>query len=311
MRRSFYDWECEIQSLLEENQCHGGEFLFRHLDLTTRNIALGLSKQLDHLSENKILDLFPPKTQEIRLQSEDQINSESRSPKYAVEAVDLARLPSNYLSSKLYILDFDQAYSSLKQPHSLLGITPRYLAPESIFELRNGPPADVWTLGCLIFRMRCGVDICHDLPETPSNAISKMYGILGRHLLDHWKTVPFDGDGWPALDGLQEGIDYHDFSGHYDFPYKSLWDYVMESIDLKRAKKVEDEVGILKFCRYLPTAAFRGCYLKQEWAAENATPITRKEADSFYDLMLQVFEYDPGKRITVSGMLLHPWFEGK
>jgi len=279
--------------------------------LTARNVALGLSKSLDYLSEDEISDLFPLKMQEIRLRSEDPKNSESRAPKYAVESMDLTRLPSSYLSSKLYILDFDQVYSSLKTPRSLLGIAPRYLAPESIFELRNGPPADVWALGCLTFRMRCGLDIFDDLPGTPSNAISRMYGVSGGHLLDRWKTVPFCGDGLPAHDGLQEDVDYHDFSGQYRFPDKSLRDYVMESVDPKRVKNADSEVRVLAFCRNLPADAFCQGQVKKEWAAENATPISRKEVDSFHDLRLHVFEYDPDKRITASEMLLHPWFEDK
>ena len=122
--------------------------------------------------------MFPIKKQKIKLRSEYNPKSESRAPNYAVQAIDLTRLPSMYLSGKLYILDFDQAYSSQNPQRSLLGIGPRYLMPESIFELRNGPPAYVWALGCPIFRTRCGLDIYEDLPETPSNGISRMYGVL-------------------------------------------------------------------------------------------------------------------------------------
>ncbi|KAK1767603.1 kinase-like domain-containing protein [Phialemonium atrogriseum] len=272
------------------------------LYLTTRNIALELSQQLDPLSERQVWDMFPLEKEAIELRPpKNKATSASRAPKYAVQAMDLAQLPSKYLSGKLYILDFDQAYPVRDPPRTLLGIPPRYLAPESIFELRNGPPADVWALGCLIFRMRCGLDIFYDLPEIPSNAVSKMYGILGGHLLQHWKTVQ-----------LGRVFEYDDFSGDYQFPYPPLRQFVTNAVDLKRPENAgSNELGILKFCARLPADAFQQCDLKRVWTAKNALPISPDEAESFYDLMRRVFEYDPGSRITASNMLAHPWFGGK
>lgn len=237
-------------------------FVTRHancgcpVDLTPRNIALGLSKRLDHLSEKQIRRMFPIEKQKIKRRTEDNPESESRAPKYAVQAINLGRLPSTYLSNKLYILDFDQAYSSQNPPCSLLGIAPRYLAPESIFELRNGPPADIWALGCLIFRIRCGSDIYQEHPETPRSAVARMYGVLGGHLLEHWKTVPFDNYGWPVHNGRQEGVKYRDFSGDYVLPYTSLWMDVIKTVDPKRPEAVDNEAGISNLSSYLPTEAF-------------------------------------------------------
>ncbi|KAK3304813.1 kinase-like domain-containing protein [Chaetomium strumarium] len=254
----------------------------------------------------------PPKRQEIKRRSASKPKQPGpRAPNYAVEAMDLTRLPSKYLSSKLYILDFDQAYLSHSPPRSLLGIPPRYLAPESIFEVRNGPPADIWALGCLIFRMRCGVELFGDLFESPSNTIAKMYAILGGHFPTRWKQVQFGDDGWPAHDGLQEGVGHHNFSGNYSFSDPSLREYVSSAIDVKRSKTVGHDIGIEKFCRYLPRDAFcRRGQLTQAWTAANSTQISQKEADSFYGLMRGLFEYNYTKRITASGMLGHTWFRG-
>lgn len=111
--------------------------------------------------------------------------------------------------------------------------------------------------------MRCGLHIFDDLPETPSNAVSKMYVILGGHLLQHWKTVQFGDDGWPAHDGPREGVEYDDFSGDYRFPYPPLRQFVTNAVDLKRPKNADsNELGILKFCARLPADAFQQCDLK-------------------------------------------------
>lgn len=117
-----------------------GAHCARELDLTTRSIALGLSQQLDPLSERQIWDMFPLEKEAIELRPpKNKATSGSRAPKYAVQAMDLAQLPSKYLSGKLYILDFDQAYPARDPPRSLLGIPPRYFGARKHLRTKEWP----------------------------------------------------------------------------------------------------------------------------------------------------------------------------
>ena len=70
--------------------------------------------------------------------------SPSPAPEYVVVPVDLGRLPSNQLSERLCIIDFDHAFRVGNAPKELSHVPHQYLAPENIFTLTNGPPADVW-----------------------------------------------------------------------------------------------------------------------------------------------------------------------
>ncbi|KAI1250835.1 hypothetical protein MGN70_007893 [Eutypa lata] len=290
--------------------CHGTNIIFP-LDLTFRNMALKLSNSLDDLSEEDISAMFPLRKEEITLLPECKAESTRNAPKYAVQSMDFTCLPSDYLSGELVILDFDQAYLTENPTSTLLGLPPRYMAPESIFELKNGPSADVWALGCLIFRMRCGFDLFTDLPETPRNAIMTMYGAISQDLLEHWKLVDFDEYGWPVHEDVEEHASLSKFRIGCSTNCPTLQECIQRAIDPLRPNTTEDNIGILRFCRYLPKSAFKLGHLNEEWTSKNATPIGRDEADWFYDLMSRVFAYDPSKRITAIEMFNHQWFKGE
>ncbi|KAI1357397.1 kinase-like domain-containing protein [Xylaria arbuscula] len=308
---------CQVFPVLGPNLASLTDFHCRLYPDIARDFARQITQAVEAMHSHGLCHggecirfMFPPEKEKIELRPGFETISKLRAPTYAVQAMNLTQLPSKYLSNQLCILDFDQTYSSQDTPRSILRISPRYLAPETIFEMRNGPPADVWALGCLIFRMRCGPDIfLQDIFESPDNTVFAMYTSLGGHLSEHWKKVPFDSYGWPASrDSLEVDDTYCDFSGDYNIRGPSLREDVETTFDVNGPQNVDDEDGAVKFRRYLPREAYELGRLRPEWAAKNAIPISREEADSFLALMLQVFEYDPEKRITASAMLAQPWF---
>ena len=68
----------------------------------------------------------------------------SPAPQYIVAAAKLILLPWDYLSTRICILDFDQAFLTDDAPREVPYLPVTYLAPESIFALTNSPAADVW-----------------------------------------------------------------------------------------------------------------------------------------------------------------------
>lgn len=294
-----------VEVMHSNGLCHG--------DLTPSNVALRLSKQLDNLSEGVIRDIFPVKGVEVTLLPDHKPTFTPYAPRHAVQPMDLSRLPAEYLSDKLSILDFDLAFPTHDPPDYLSAIPPQYMAPETIFELKNGPSADVWALGCLMFRMRCGRDIFSDDSDSPSSAVLNMWKVVGSHLLKEWKLVNFDRHGWPIHgDDTHEDIDeFSTFSSDYHRSgTKTLREYIQGAFDPLQPELVDDTDGTRQFRRKIPYEAYDNG-LKEEWMGKIATPISQKEADCFYDLMLQVFNYDTTKRITAKEILHHPWFAGE
>jgi serine/threonine protein kinase len=86
----------------------------------------------------------------------------SPGPRYAVETADLSLLLSQYLSTRFCVLDFDQAFLANHPPSAVAHIPPPYLAPESIFELTNGPAADIWAFGSILYSLRAPVHLFWD-----------------------------------------------------------------------------------------------------------------------------------------------------
>lgn len=114
-------------------------------------------------------------------------------PKYAVKAIKLSRLPAEYMSARLCILDFDQSFMAHSPPQGLSHAPPAYLAPESIFSLTNGPEADIWALGSILFRLRTpNTQLFWDfLTSGPLATAIRMHEVLGGPMPEKWYMLPF------------------------------------------------------------------------------------------------------------------------
>ena len=226
-------------------------------------------------------------------------------PRYAVEPVRLTRLPSAYLSDRLCVIDFDQAYPAEDPPRKLSQIPAPYLAPENIFALANGPPADVWALGCVLFSLRSPWLLFQDfLTCTPAATVSCMCEILG-DLPQQWRTVRFH-NGYPVHESAGQGVEYETFE-HMDGQCDSFLEDEVRAIreprDPGTAHGGEDGIG--KFC--LPVPRFDRNNPRGQWEARNLKPLDEDDATLFADLLGKVFTYDPQKRLTAKQILAHPW----
>jgi serine/threonine protein kinase len=178
-----------------------------YLDFTLSKIAIRLAQPLDSLTEEELNEIFgPPQIQTLEFFFPEP---PSPAPEYVVVPVNLGRLPSAYLSTSICIIDFDHTFSTSDAPKELSHIPYQYLAPENIFTLTNGPSADVWALGCILYELRYPMALFQDLigssPKATASRICQMLGNLPRE----WMAFPFD-DGYPVHDSgaLQRDIEY-------------------------------------------------------------------------------------------------------
>ncbi|KAL2021293.1 hypothetical protein VTK56DRAFT_7372 [Thermocarpiscus australiensis] len=277
-----------------------------HLDFTLSNIAIRLAHPLDSLTEEQLDQIFgPPQIQTLEYFFPE---TPSPAPEYVVVPVDLGRLPSNYLSTRLCIIDFDHAFSAGNAPKQLSHIPYQYLAPENIFTLTNGPPADVWALGCILYELRCPMALFQDLMgSSPLATASRMCQILG-NLPREWMAFPFDDDGYHVHEPLQPGIEYTtlgDFTERNGFTLDTEVSLICES---QRPGEHQQDSHWERVA-LLPISTFWDTATRDEFRAQNLKPIGKDDAALFTDLLCKIFDYDHQKRITARQVLAHPWLK--
>ncbi|KAL1852410.1 hypothetical protein VTK73DRAFT_9224 [Phialemonium thermophilum] len=279
--------------------CHG--------DLTPSNMATRLARPLDLLEAGDLNRMLgEPRTEDVEHLF---VETPSPAPRYLVDPIDLTLLPPDYLSTRICVLDFDHLYSCASPPQRLSGIPPQFLAPETIFELRYGPPADIWAFGCVLFRLRTSEDPFSTV-ECPSDAVQEMLGVLGE-LPVQWRTVRFDtATGHPIRGESDSGIEWHDFrdDGSGWMTLTPLEDMVDEILVPRTPESVE--TGLEKLALYLP----RDVWLwgqengeKDKFVAKHMRRIGKDDARLFSDLLRKIFDYDYQRRISARDILKHEW----
>ncbi|KAK4246705.1 kinase-like domain-containing protein [Corynascus novoguineensis] len=177
--------------------CHG--------DFPLNNIAIHLAHPLDPPTEEQLKQILGPP----QIQTLEYFFPEVPSPasEYVVVLVDLERLPANYLSTRLCILDFDHAFSVKNAPKQFSPIPYQSLAPENIFTLTTGPPADIWALGYILYELRYPMTLFQDLMgSSPLATVSRMCEILGN---PHQERMEYSFDDYyPVHEPLQADIEY-------------------------------------------------------------------------------------------------------
>ncbi len=284
--------------------------IFWRIDFTIGNLATRLEKSFDSWEVQDFYDLFgEPNTEPIRALFKE---IPCVGPKFATEAMNLGLLPPECLSTSLCLIDFDQAFLSKDPPIYLLGIPPMYLAPESIFELKNGPPSDVWALGCALFSMRCAYDLFVDVAyNDPFSAAAEMWRVLGE-LPEKWRTVPFY-QGYPIHEELGEDIDIgdhvcRDFSAQYERKGKKLLELVKEFRVPLVWDAVHENDGMKKFSVFIPER-FPDKKAGNAFFDKSFAPIKEEDALLFADLLRRIFTYNSKERLSPQDVLVHPWLQ--
>lgn len=231
-------------------------------------------------------------------------------PEFAYLNADLGLLPPEYFSTRLCILDFDQAFLANDPPRAISNIPLPYLAPESIFTLTNGPAADIWALGSILFCLR---DTCHLFQpftfSTIEGTVMEMCTLLGLPPKEWWK-VPFH-DGLPIHGPLPPDMEHYyliqemdDNSGKRGLEY-----WVRRIKEPVPASESTPKTAIQQLCLSVPVFNALNDREEKDFEARHMTPIQEKDADLFFDLLRKIFTYDRHKRATAEQILEHPWLK--
>lgn len=243
-------------------------------------------------------------------------------------------------------MPFDQSFPAACPPTTRSGIPARYLAPEvAAGLLPAGPAADVWALGCAIFRVRPGADLFFDYDtNSRADALRQVVKAAG-DLPEEWtRQTRFDDEGFPAAVGGEGGEVFWSLD-----ETRPLGDRVRAIVDepaglvvnngrgeavdmnMETEMDMDGEPGVAMFdaddatlrepfpaalgsIAWKPTAIcvdgdYITAYSDETDAMLEAFPrIAPSEASLLVDLLAKIFTYEPGKRITTEELVTHPWF---
>ncbi|KAI6772986.1 hypothetical protein HG530_003944 [Fusarium avenaceum] len=285
--RKFAHQTTQALDFLHKSQiCHGGKLILwvgndANLCSTTNipsqdfrpsNILVKLAN-MDHLSEHELLSQIGQPS-EITVKTESGEEIPSSCPKYLVQPADITRLSNEFLTDEICVIDFGESYKFSSPPKDL-GIPENYLPPEVLLELPDaiGPACDLWALGCTLFEIREQLPLFYMIYDK-DELLSEMVRFFGKLPDDWWAK-------WEARE------DYFDHDGKW-LREEEDW-----SLEVALSKPIEIfEMG--NKGKKGPTKSLQ-------------TP--EGEQKLLADLLYQIFQYDPRKRISAEEVLRHEWLK--
>jgi len=161
-----------------------------------------------------------------------------------------------------------------------------YLPPETRFEGRAGPAADVWSLGCAIFETRAGFPLFEPFFGSDADVLRQTVEVLGRLPEPWWgafreRALGFGEDGEPRRTRAQQLSD----------------DFVTSSGSPIQAKL--RSTGTLDE----PPSVDEGPMIERP----GSTP-DEEEIGLLGDLLVKMLRYQPEERMPMREVIRHPWF---
>ncbi|KAJ4475817.1 kinase-like protein [Lentinula lateritia] len=252
---------------LERIHCAG----FVHGDFTTSNLLFQLSDHATEWSDREVYEYFgAPVTDTVRTCNGEPVGPHA--PSQLIEAIDHSMfMETHLLQEDIMAIDFGQAYAILDppkdyRPNAMLS----YMSPEAFFELRAGPEADVWALGCAIFEIRAGFPLFDYFFPSSTEILTQIVTTLGR-LPNPW---------WDA------------FKNQAQFDEDDL---VVSSI--------RDQLCSLGTSDEILTSNERTIFEVSEMRMDG------KEVDLLVDLLGKMMRYRPEDRIEIREVVNHAWFK--
>ncbi|RSL57398.1 hypothetical protein CEP54_008306 [Fusarium duplospermum] len=226
---------------------------------------------IDHLSEDELFSLIG-QPDNIPVKCESGGDPPDSSPKYLIPTANITALTKSvYLADQITIIDFGESFD-FSSPPSRLGIPRQYLPPEVL--LSGGPPAP----GPAADLWALGCTLFEIRQQKPlfagkrNHIVSQMVRALGKPPAELW-------DKWEARNEF--------------FDDEAKWTRDSSTFSIESCLEQRRSL-----CQ--PQPGTRG-YLQ--------TPDTERKL--LADLLYQLLQYDPAKRLTAEQVLEHGWLAAK
>ncbi|KAJ3781178.1 kinase-like domain-containing protein [Lentinula aff. detonsa] len=252
--------------------CHMHRAGIVHGDLTTSNI---LFRVADH-------------TETVRTRSGAPVGPHA--PAELVAPIENSTLTdSSLLQETVVIIDFGQSYAIADSPSNhQSGTVVHYESPEARFERRAEVEADVWSLGCAIFKIRAGFPLFEPFLGSDVDILRQTVETLGKLPSPWWDSFEERTAWFDDQSGEPKSLEEQERAG-------SLMKAVRSSIREKlRTVGVDDD---LSYGDEGPMMEKCGTRMREE------------EVELLVDLLEKMLKYRPQERIGVGEVLEHPWFK--
>ncbi|KAK9234416.1 protein kinase [Lipomyces kononenkoae] len=265
-----------------------------HGDITTSNVLIQLASADEWTDQDVYQRLGYPVPAEVRLCS-GELNDLVSAPKYVVESARLPDLESTWLTEKIVLVDFGQAFMLQTPPCGTAVLTVAYAPPEVIFESKLSVWSDIWALACTIFEIRAGFQLFEIFSGTSREVLRHMVEILGKFPEPWWssweeRNVYFDDDGKPK---------------------KSWPDSICLSEEHSLTETIRD-IGENESKPTVPPETCNSNSVSIETKSIFGPPgikLSETEVENFADLLHKVMRYCPEQRLPIEEILEHPWVE--
>ncbi|KAI0595121.1 kinase-like protein [Biscogniauxia sp. FL1348] len=289
-----------------------------HGDFRPQNILMKL-ESIDRLEREEMEKLIgPPITDDVWTQ--DGERSEN-APSEVVIPLPWQRF-KQFVTDEIAIVDFGEAFESANPPERL-GIPSEYAAPEIIFHGKPSSASDIWSLGCTLLEVRLG----SRLPGGLNAVIRRMERYLGpvpypfrpvaekmvyeRKLEEHalWGSDPDSKPTPPQTPPDSEDAVLEPISGPLDVPINKPEERE-EEVGQQYSTPLQKKIGSKQMTIevQLPPNAPPGAQGEKVLALYN---LPSDEVVQLADVLGNMFQYDPEKRIKASDVLKHEWYKGK
>ncbi|KAI9739288.1 MAG: hypothetical protein M1834_007501 [Cirrosporium novae-zelandiae] len=263
---------CQVLDFLHENGVGHG-------DMDSPNVLLQLA-DIDSWSEDDIYTRFgKPKTYPI---TNAELYGGPGRPTYAVATIDMTAMDFSHLSDQIMVIDFGEAFDLDDAPGGV-GTVMEYCSPELLLEDKASKASDVWALGCTLFSIRTSRSLFEGFFGDENQVLEQIVGLLGKlpdRLWSLWggRSSAYDENGVPK-------------------PTE------------EDGKPIISKAFTLKDLMREPAQRFPRQGAARQKPEEEVIIISPEEIEVFSDLLLQMLEMDPDKRISVKKVLEHPWFK--
>jgi serine/threonine protein kinase len=292
-----------LRFLHERGICHG--------DLTDNNILLQL-KDISHFGKTEMLDLLGEPTVKLMRSSTGEDLGPS-APKYAVLPTDLKPLG---FTDDVGIIDFGEAFKE-RQPPETMGIPGAWGAPEAVFTSEPDCSVDVWSLACLILKMRANKNLFGNDQRSYTRCIENLLGPLP---LRHREACMRLLEKAVAEKRLSELPDLYDQMKNPD-PHSFVGPPGASSILRAHIERLKEETGHEEWIHSeIAQEQELLIYSEDDDYGEDYDPeyvepeivlfkLPDTEVRVLGDLLTSIFKYDPSERPDIKAVLDHEWFK--
>lgn len=233
-----------------------------------------------------------PEHFEVRTRT-GEVPTAAGAPRYLVFPIDAHEINPRLVTDKIYLIDFGEAYATTTGdlPENL-GIPMPYRSPELILDKAVGTGCDLWALACTLYEFRTGDELFNCVEHDPEEFLYQMVMLLGIFPEPWWSTTWKDRRDTFEDEPDENGYAVKVAALREDDPRqpKTGWTRTTDRSLLDALSPLPGHYPPFVKPKDIPHRTLDG------------------RIEILADLLSQMMNFDPEKRLTASAAQDHEWF---